>query len=236
VQLEQAKELGELTFQTGVFVQSVLPDSPAAKALITHYERILTVNGTAVSSPEDVIRLQAGAKTVIYTLEDLRVHTVRTASLALQDGKAGISLVPTRIAANRRSFFRSVTLSLHEVWFTTKQTILGLGTLVRSLSVQMKVPEGITGVVGIAILTHASVQEGFMVYLQLVAMLSLSLAILNILPFPALDGGRMVFVFAEILLRRRVNQQVELLVNAAGFFILFALIVIITFNDVIHLF
>lgn len=75
-----------------------------------------------------------------------------------------------------------------------------------------------------------------MTYLRLVALLSLSLAILNVLPLPALDGGRILFVLAEMVLRRPLNQQFELMVNAIGFFVLIGLILIITFNDVIHLF
>ncbi len=116
------------------------------------------------------------------------------------------------------------------------QTVRGIRNLFRSLLTRGSVPEGVTGVVGIAVLTHSSVQEGFMTYMRLVALLSLSLAVLNILPLPALDGGRLLFVLAEIVTRRRMNQQLEIIVHAAGFFILIGLIVIITFNDVVHLF
>ena len=72
--------------------------------------------------------------------------------------------------------------------------------------------------------------------LSLVALLSLSLAVLNIFPFPALDGGRLVFVFAELIRRKPVNRRFELTVNAIGFFFLLSVIFIITFYDIIRLF
>lgn len=118
----------------------------------------------------------------------------------------------------------------------TDQTVRGIFSLIKSLATRAHVPEGITGIVGIWGLTYTSVQEGFMTYLRLVALLSLSLAILNVLPLPALDGGRLLFVLVEMVIRRPLNQQFELITNAVGFFLLIALILIITFNDVIHLF
>jgi regulator of sigma E protease len=105
-----------------------------------------------------------------------------------------------------------------------------------SLFMRTGVPEGITGVVGIVVLTHDSVQEGFMHYLRLVALLSLSLAIFNILPFPALDGGRLMFVLYEAIARRPAPRHFEMTVNAIGFGLLLLLIAIITYHDIARLF
>jgi len=116
------------------------------------------------------------------------------------------------------------------------QTVIGIGKLVSSIVSTGKVPEGIAGIVGIAQLTHGAVQEGFMHYLRLVALLSLSLAALNVLPFPALDGGRLIFVLAEWISRRPVNRTFEVTTNAIGFVFLLLLILLITFNDIVRLF
>ncbi len=140
------------------------------------------------------------------------------------------------LSAPRRPLGKAVRLSLIETKFMTIQTVYGIGNLVHSLLTSGHIPEGITGIVGIAILTHSSVQEGLMTYLKLVALLSLSLAILNVLPLPALDGGRLVFVLVEGITRRPLNWRFEQATNAVGFFLLIGLIVAITFNDVIHLF
>ena len=73
-------------------------------------------------------------------------------------------------------------------------------------------------------------------YLRLVALLSLSLAVLNILPFPALDGGRLVFVIAELIGRTPVNRKFELATNTVGFLFLIFLLLFITYYDVVRLF
>lgn len=235
-QLEQAQVLGELTFEDGTFVQDVLKESSAEKAGITKGSAIVAVDGTAIASPDDLVRLQKDKLSVTYTVEEGSKKLRRDVTIVLTDGKAGVALTSKRISANRRSVLRAIQLSGTEAIFMTEQTVQGIIHLFKSLIVDHRVPDGITGIVGIAVLTYVSVQDGLGTYLQLVALLSLSLAILNILPLPALDGGRLLFVLIELVIRRPLNQQFELMVNAIGFFVLIALIVIITLNDVIHLF
>lgn len=235
-QFDEAVRTGELTSEKGVFVQEVMAGGSAARSGLQKNSAILAVNNVPVAVPEDVIRMQKRTSNVQYSLMEPGSLTVRTVDVALVDGKAGIALVETRIQANRRSLPRALLLSVRETAFMTVQTIYGIAHLIRSLTTRFNIPEGITGIVGIYGLTYASVQEGFMTYLRLVTLLSLSLAILNILPLPALDGGRLLFVLVEMVIRRPLNQRFELLTNAIGFFVLIGLILIITLNDVIHLF
>lgn len=237
-ELHEAAARGDIFLETGVYISDVASESPAAAAGIMPDSAILSVDGTPVATPEDVVRLQQGRTRVVYRLVEGKEKTERSVTVTLRDGKAGLGLSPyaAKLSAPRRSFVAGVRLATRESVFMTVRTVEGIASLMRSLVTRGRVPEGITGVVGIAVLTYSSVQEGFMTYLRLVALLSLSLAILNILPLPALDGGRLLFVIVEMIMRRPLNQQFELLVNAAGFFLLITLIVIITFNDVIHLF
>lgn len=237
-ELQQAADAGEIYLETGVYITDILPDSPAAKAGIVKDTAIQMVDGTVVEKPEDVIRLQEGKSKVRYQLLEGEERLERTVEVRLVDGKSGIAISPfaAKLSAPRRSIGKALSLAGHETVFMTVETVRGITTLISSLATRGRVPEGITGVVGIAVLTYSSVQEGFMTYLRLVALLSLSLAILNILPLPALDGGRLLFVLMELIIRRPLNQRFELVTNAVGFFLLIGLIIIITFNDVIHLF
>ncbi len=237
-QMEEAAAKGEITLKTGVYVNDVLPGGTAEKAGIKKDSAIVTVDGTYVSKPEDLVKLQEGKKQVTYEVKADRRATPEKVVVQLVDGKSGVSIsaYAAELSAPKRSVGEAMVLAIRETEFMTVQTVIGMGNLVRSLVTRGHVPEGITGIVGIAVLTHSSVQEGFMTYLRLVALLSLSLAILNVLPLPALDGGRILFVLCEMVLRRPLNQQFELMVNAIGFFVLIGLIIIITFNDVIHLF
>ena len=71
-----------------------------------------------------------------------------------------------------------------------------------------------------------------MVYVRLVALLSLSLAVLNVLPFPALDGGRIFFVLYEMIARRPVNRRFEVMTNGLGILFIMVLMVAVTWNDI----
>ncbi len=236
--LQVAEERGEISLETGVYISEVVSDGPASKAGVLTESAIRSVDGIAVSSPEEVVELQKGKSAVTYLLVEGKEKTERSVTISLIDGKAGVGLSPfvSQLSGSPRSLGASIVLAGKESVFMTRQTVKGMVQLARSLLFKAQVPEGITGIVGIAVLTHSTVQDGFMAYLRLVALLSLSLAILNILPLPALDGGRLLFVFIEVVLRRPLNQRFELLVNALGFFLLISLIVIITLNDVVHLF
>src|SRR3990167_156959 len=93
----------------------------------------------------------------------------------------------------------------------------------------------IAGPVGIAKLTAEAARQGYDSLLQLVGLLSLNLAIINILPFPALDGGRLMLVIYEWVSRRKVNPTIERRLNFAGFAILIGLIILVTINDIVKL-
>ncbi len=237
-ELQIAAEKGEISLETGVYITEVLPGSPAAKAGIVKDSAIQSIDGVSVARPEDVIALQKGKQQVTYQLMEGKEQQIRKIDVQLVDGKSGVAISPfaAKLSAPIRSVGKATQLAGKETVFMTEQTVKGIYQLFKSLTTTGHIPEGITGIVGIAVLTHSSVQEGFMTYLRLVALLSLSLAILNILPLPALDGGRILFVFMEMVIRRPLNQRFELITNAIGFFLLIGLIIIITFNDVIHLF
>ncbi len=237
-ELQTAASKGEISLELGVYITEVMPGSPAAKAGIVKDSAIQRINGVNVEKPEDVIAFQVGKKKVTYELMEGTEKKIRSVDVTLVDGKSGVAISPfaAKLSAPKRSVAKAVQLAGKETVFMTEQTVKGIFTLIKSLATTGHVPESITGIVGIAVLTYSSVQEGFMTYLRLVALLSLSLAILNILPLPALDGGRLLFVLVEMVIRRPLNQRFELMTNAIGFFLLIGLIIIITFNDVIHLF
>jgi regulator of sigma E protease len=235
--MEAAATRGEINMTLGVMVDNVISGGGAAQVGVPAGSFILSVDDQPVKHPEDVATFQEGKWRVKYTVltpddEELWYRIV------LQDGLAGVVLrpIPRDLSAPDRDVVTAFMLSLRESKVMTQQTVIGIGKLFASLATSGKVPDGITGIVGIAQLTHESVQESFMTYLRLVALLSLSLAVLNILPFPALDGGRLLFVLAEMIARRPLNRQFEMTTNAIGFVVLILLIVLITFHDIVRLF
>lgn len=224
---------GIIRMMPGVLVEKVLSGGAAAVAGVPEQSILLKVDGIPVTAAEQVGEIQAKKRHVTYT-----IRTGETYTLTLKDGKAGvvISTYPRELSAPLRGIGISMLLALRETKIMTVQTMLGIRALFSSLAQTGRVPEGITGIVGIAQLTYTSVQAGFMTYLRLVALLSLSLAILNVLPFPALDGGRLLFILVEAVTRRPLNRRFEAFSNALGFSVLIALILLITFYDIIRLF
>ena len=237
--MESSAEKGVIDLTLGVLIRDVISGGSAAKAGVPAESWLYSVDQIPVSRPEQVAEIQSGKSRVSYAVRTGKGwEKEELFSVDLEGGKSGIEITvfPALLSASDRTIVTSFALALRESWVVSVQTVRGLGHMFKSLIFTGKIPEGIAGIVGIAQLTHASVQEGFMTYLRLVALLSLSLAVLNILPFPALDGGRLVFVFAEILSRRPVNRRLELLTNALGFIFLIFLLVLVTFYDVVRLF
>jgi len=103
----------------------------------------------------------------------------------------------------------------------------------------LRVPEGLAGPVGIAEVTHQILPQGFMALVKLTALLSISLGVMNLLPIPALDGGRFVFQILELLLKPfgvKPNEKWENYAHMAGFALLMGLLLIITWNDIVRIF
>ena len=95
--------------------------------------------------------------------------------------------------------------------------------------------EAVSGPVGVVGVMENAAKEGFMSFMYIVSVLSINLGVFNLIPFPALDGGRLLFLGIEGIIRRPVNKKVESYINFAGIVILFALMIFITCKDVLNL-
>ncbi len=107
-----------------------------------------------------------------------------------------------------------------------------LKKMIIDLFINGNVPKDVAGPVGIFQITVVVAKSGFLNILQFIGVLSVNLAVVNILPFPALDGGRLVFVIYELVTRRKPKVSVERWVNTVGMAFLMLLIILITFNDI----
>lgn len=125
----------------------------------------------------------------------------------------------------------AVKINVQRGWEMLRSIVV---TVWRLVTLQPLAAE-IAGPIGIAQVTGQAVQYGFMALLEFMAILSLNLAVLNILPIPALDGGRLAFVFLEKFMGRRVRPAFERSAHQWGMIILFALILLVSINDILRL-
>ena len=116
-----------------------------------------------------------------------------------------------------------------------RDMIVSLGTTIGQLAKLRRPQAEVAGPIGIAQVTGQAIQFGWEAVLELASILSLNLAILNILPIPALDGGRLAFVFLEKIFRRRVNPVFERNAHQIGMVILLGLILLVSINDILRL-
>lgn len=137
------------------------------------------------------------------------------------------------IPAVKDKNFSSVVLeTFGQTTTTAKMVYLSLFDI---LSGKHSVSE-LSGPVGVVKEITESAREGILSTLFLLSMITINIGIFNLLPFPALDGGRILFILIEAVTRKRINKKIEGYVNAAGLMILFALMILITFKDITVLF
>ncbi|MCF7812585.1 site-2 protease family protein [Candidatus Gracilibacteria bacterium] len=132
----------------------------------------------------------------------------------------------------KKPFPQSLGFAVTESWRISKAVVRKVAEIPVTIIRDQKFPEGVAGPVGIAEITHKIVPAGFFALMKLTALLSLSLAVINLLPIPALDGGRFLFQIIELVTFRRPPEKWENAIHVAGYILLMALLVIITWNDI----
>lgn len=132
--------------------------------------------------------------------------------------------------------FRGMVVGINEAIAWGKQILTGLGDMAMSVLTGKGVPREVSGPIGIYQVSSEVTKFGWIATLQFIAILSINLAILNILPLPALDGGRIVFLGVEMLIGKRLKNRIEGYVHAAGMYALLLLMALITFRDVAKIF
>ena len=133
-------------------------------------------------------------------------------------------------------FPQSLVFATTETWRISKAVVEKAAEIPVDLLSQGSLPDGLAGPVGIAEATHRILPAGVAAILKLMALLSISLAVMNLLPIPALDGGRFLFQIIELITFRKVPAKFEMWVHSIGFGLLMLLIVAVTWQDLVRIF
>ncbi|MCL2679424.1 MAG: site-2 protease family protein [Dehalococcoidia bacterium] len=222
-----------------VIIAEVATSSPAEQAGIAPGDIVISVNGNTINNSADLSRyisLNLGKETTFGLLNgDTQKEVTLTPRWKPPEGQGaiGVAISMENIEEERRNedFFRSIamgTKAMGQTMVLFKNSILSMFIGTSGLQ--------ITGPVGIAQITGEVARAGISPLLEFAGFISLSVAIMNLLPLPALDGGRIVFVLLEwIRGGRRVSPQTEGMVHFIGFIMLIGLAIVITYNDIVRI-
>jgi regulator of sigma E protease len=232
-----------------VHIENVLPGSPAVSAGLEKgdiVKQIIIKDGNATPKEFPIIKSEDISKiTKSHLGEEITLVIVR------ENTEKGISIVPRKDYPSKEGPMGIVISNYEEKkypiysapFYGTKEAMVlsvelvkGIGMTIWKLISFQPVSKDVAGPIGIAELTGEAVKFGRMAVLELLGILSLNLAIVNILPFPALDGGRLMFILVEAVTGKKVKATWERYIHQAGMIVLLTLILLVTINDLVRIF
>lgn len=151
------------------------------------------------------------------------------------DGRSGIGISMDSVGLLKLPFFEALYAGLLGVYSLFVGTISGLFNLIVGFFVGQSLTASVSGPIGLIGIVGDAVSFGFAYILALTALISVNLAVLNLVPFPALDGGRLFFLLIESIIRKPLNPKVVNTLNISGFLILLGLMFVVTVGDVLKL-
>lgn len=230
------------TQTTGIVITGIEAGAPASKVNIKIGDVLEQVDGksvTTITQLKEELSLKAGKQVTLK----LRSFEGKPKQVKTNLRTEGTALLGVNLAEFARLEYKTISQkifsgfahSFNLIEYSIKIFAGLVGAAVSQGTIQ-PVSQGVAGPVGIAQITSQVVTLGILPTLQFAALLSLNLAVINVLPLPALDGGRLFFLAIEAVIRRKLNPKFEKWVHSAGFAILLALILLITFNDFLRIF
>lgn len=236
-----------------VVISAIAKNSPAEKQGLKALTKVISVNGQKITDSKsfiDVVGQNKGKEIVIawsslQTNEIYKTKVTPRVIIPKNEGALGVALFSLSTAVLNyetpiQKVFSGITHPINLMGYN-----LNIMAKLVKVSLEKKttepLSEGISGPVGIASLTGSileirNLKEKVLGLLNLAGILSISLAFFNILPIPALDGGRLFFILIEVVTGRKVNKRFESLAHTIGMIVLLFLMVLITFRDVGKLF
>ena len=243
----EAVPKGTIVKNQALTITSVLPNSPAAKSGIKTGDKIISLDtgkDTTLTLPSTL-----GTESVQTFVKN---HNGEQVNVSLIRGKEPLSVI---VVPEKSSTSDSVMIGISmdiigtlklpvstAVWEGLKlsadvfvATLSGFYNLIHSAIIGKADVSALTGPVGIVGVVGDAAKFGFIYLLSFTALISINLAVINLVPFPALDGGRLLFLLIEKIKGSRIKPQIANVVNAIGFGLLMLLMVVITYHDIVKL-
>jgi len=246
--LDTGKIVGPIAIQIG----GVFPNSPASGANLQVGDILLDIDGqkfTEVAETQNYIQAKIGKSIKIKTERKQEIMTQELSVLPYQDvfkdesnpgeivlnkGFIGVSLSKTALV--RYPWYQAIVKGWSMTLYLLGQIFSGLGLIFKTLIFKQKMVGGVLGPIGITQMISSMAQVGFIYLLHFVAIISVAIGAFQLIPFPALDGSRIVFALFEGLRGRPFNQRTEMITTSIGFYLLLLLMVVVSFREIVNLF
>lgn len=228
-----------------VTITNIAGESPAARAGLAFGNIIQEVRlgGLAVTpktSSEliEFVRAHAGDSMTFMVLpgagslpSEVKIITI-TSRKDPPEGQGPLGIALADIGTLRSPWYRAPIEGAKTLWHAIRATGGAFVELIQTVTTEQSIPEGVSGPLGLFALTSQTTRLGIAYFIQFVALLSVNLGVLNILPFPALDGGRLLFLLVEAVRGKAVHFRYERLIHTLGFVLLLMLVIFVSFRDV----
>jgi regulator of sigma E protease len=216
-------------------VGSVEKGKPAESIGLIPRDTILSVNGVKVTyaSLPLIVQQNASKQIVLQWKRGDKLMDAKVVPTA--EGRIGISLFPAYqgpVDHVRYTILQALPASVKDVGRTSVFLVSSIWQIVVG---KASFSKSVGGPVKIAQMANQAAEEGSTSFLTFISLLSLSLAFINILPFPALDGGHLLFVTYEGIFRKEIPAKVKIALQQAGFFLLLAFMAVVLYNDISNL-
>jgi len=228
-----------------VTIIGISKDSPAEKVGLKEDDVILKVADKEIKTPGELTTEVAKYKGKSVGLEIGGASHALPVQLQVDvrenppegEGSIGIAISNTEmVKVPWYRFYEGIGAGFKEAFYWGKIIVNGVGEMVWGL-VTGHVPKDVSGPVGMYEATSSiKNNQGLLAVIHFFGIVSVNLAVVNVLPFPALDGGRIVFVLYEMIFRKKANQKFEIIVNNIGMMVLLGLILLITIGDIRRIF
>ncbi|PIP51544.1 hypothetical protein COZ61_02000 [Candidatus Berkelbacteria bacterium CG_4_8_14_3_um_filter_33_6] len=223
--------------EIGVIVTKTIENSPAQIAHIKAGQKIISINGEQIKESEDVSQLTQSYKgqKIALELSDINGNNGEIKSVLLGENDVPLGVYLSEVYKVKLGFLKAIFASVKETFVVIWAIIDFLGQFLKQLFVTGTLSNDVAGPIGIYFLTSQAIGMGIVAVLQLVAIFSINLAVINILPFPALDGGRVLFILLKKQFGKKiVHEKIEAIIHMIGFILLILLMVAITYQDIIQ--
>ena len=214
-------------------IGNIMDGSPAYIAGLKSGDVIKSIDGNELKSWSDIRKniLNKNKKNDLFEIVIERDGQEKNYSINIpENADTGARLLGVQPPLERFPPLKALLRSFRYSWDMSIEILRGL-----YMTITGRMKADVTGPVGIASMAGSAFREGFWSFIAFLGIVNLNLGLLNLLPFPALDGGRLIFILIEVITRRKVPERVETMIHYAGYIVLLVIIALVTGKDIYRL-